>query len=335
VNEWNQTAARITGFHKAEVLERNLVNDFITDDYKAAVKEVLDKALRGEETSNYEFPLFTKAGDQLHLLLNATSRRTKDQVILGVIGIGQDITERKATERMKAEFVSVVSHELRTPLSSISGSLKLLEQGLAGPLPKEAEELTLIASRNCGRLIRLVNDILDLEKFHAGMVKLRVNSANLFEIIEKACAAVSGLATAGQVSVSLPKRIDQRLEVDEDRIVQVLTNLLGNAIQFTPAGGKIHIEHTELESGAHRIAVRDFGEGVKPTEHSMIFDKFRQLDSSDSRAKGGTGLGLAICKSIVDQHGGQIGVENPADGGARFWFVLPSGRDLVTKPSVP
>jgi PAS domain S-box-containing protein len=301
VNEWNQTAARITGFEKLEVLGRNLVSEFIADDYQVAVKEVLDKALLGEEPSNYEFPLFNKAGERREVLLNSTTRRDSSGA---VIGVGQDITERKATERMKTEFVSVVSHELRTPLISISGSLALLDQGLAGPLPEEAQELALIASRNCGRLIRRVNDILDLEKFHAGMVKMRVETSNLFGIIEQASVAVSGLATAEEVSVTLPERTEDWLEVDEERIIQVLTNLMSNAIKFTPAGGAIQIEHTELEDVTHGIAVRDFGEGLKPSEHSIVFDKFRQLDSLDSRAKGGTELGLAICKSIVDQHGG-------------------------------
>ena len=323
INEWNQSAARLTGFRKDEALGRDLVAEFITDDYKAAVRDVLDKALQGVETSNYEFPLFTKSGRQIHLLLNATARRAKDATILGVIGIGQDISERKATERMKAEFVSVVSHELRTPLSSISGSLKLIEEGIVGDLSPEANELAEIASRNCERLIRLVNDILDLEKLQAGMVKLRPGRCSVSEMMTKAIAAVEGLALSEKVTIETTRECATEVWADEDRIIQVLTNLLGNAIKFTPAGTKIRIEHRELAGGAQEISVSDQGPGLIATDHEMVFDKFRQLDSSDSRAKGGTGLGLAICKSIVDQHGGTIGVESPEKGGARFWFVLP------------
>lgn len=323
IDEWNQSAEKLTGFRKDEAMGRDLVGEFITDDYRAAVREVLDKALLGTETSNYEFPLFTKSGNEIYLLLNATSRRAKDATILGVIGIGQDISERKASERMKAEFVSVVSHELRTPLSSISGSLKLMEEGLVGELPAEAFELAEIASRNCGRLIRLVNDILDLEKLQAGMVKLRPRRCSLAAMTAKAIASVEGLALSEGVSIEQVGDFTGTVVADEDRIIQVVTNLLGNAIKFTPAGTAIRLEHLELENGAQRISVTDDGPGLQATDYEMVFDKFRQLDSSDSRAKGGTGLGLAISKSIVDQHGGSIGVESPGDGGARFWFVIP------------
>ena len=323
INEWNQSAEKLTGFRKDEAMGRDLVGEFITDDYKAAVREVLDRALLGIETSNYEFPLFTKSGKEIYLLLNATSRRAKDATILGVIGIGQDISERKASERMKAEFVSVVSHELRTPLSSISGSLRLMEEGLVGELPPEAFELAEIASRNCGRLIRLVNDILDLEKLQAGMVKLRPRECSLAAMTAKAIASVEGLALSEGVSIEQVGDFTGTVVADEDRIIQVVTNLLGNAIKFTPAGTAIRLEHLELENGAQRISVTDEGPGLQATDREMVFDKFRQLDSSDSRAKGGTGLGLAISKSIVDQHGGSIGVESPGDGGARFWFVIP------------
>lgn len=323
INEWNQSAARLTGFGKDEALGRDLVSEFITDDYKAAVREVLDKALLGIETSNYEFPLFTKSGKEIHLLLNATARRAKDATILGVIGIGQDISERKATERMKSEFVSVVSHELRTPLSSISGSLKLIEDGVMGDLPAEASELAEIASRNCDRLIRLVNDILDLEKLQAGMVKLRPGACSVASLTQKAIAAVEGLAVAENVFIEQTGSFVADLWADEDRIIQVLTNLLGNAIKFTPSGSTVRIDHEELEDGSQKISVSDQGPGLSATDHAMVFEKFRQLDSSDSRAKGGTGLGLAICKSIIEQHGGAIGVESAIKGGSSFWFSLP------------
>jgi signal transduction histidine kinase len=252
----------------------------------------------------------------------------------------RDISEWKRVDRMKSEFVSTVSHELRTPLTAIRGSLGLLEGGVVGPLTARASDLVRIAVGNTDRLIRLINDMLDLDKMEAGKLELRLASLTPAGIIR---AAVDGIhAMAEQYDIQLVEHVTALREVegDPDRVLQVLTNLLSNAIKFAPAGSTVEIFATDEDAdtsadaartmpGASRaglpvvrFAVENPGPGIAPAEMDRLFRRFQQLDSSDTRRRGGTGLGLAISKAIVQQHGGTIGAESEP-GKTVFWFELP------------
>ena len=245
------------------------------------------------------------------------------------IAVVEDISERRKIERMKNEFVSVVGHELRTPLTSIRGSLGLLAGGIAGELPSEAEQMVRLAVDNTDRLVRLVNDMLELERFDAGRTALDRRPSDLADLAAIAVQAVEALAEAGGVSLISTVR-GVRLLADPDRVVQALVNLLGNAVKFSPRGGKVTLS-AEARGHMALISVADEGPGIPADKLASIFERFTQVDSSDARDKGGTGLGLAITRAIVERHGGRIWAENGAAGGATFRFTLPvlGGRAAI------
>ncbi len=236
-------------------------------------------------------------------------------------GVVRDITERYEIDRMKNEFISVVSHEIRTPLTSIRGSLGLLTGGVVGDLKPQGAELLTIAVNNTDRLIRLINDILDLEKIESGNMELHIAAHPVEELVERASAEMRGLAENQGIAIEIGAQ-SCLVNADGDAVVQVLTNLLSNAIKFSGSGSRVTVGARRLEEEAE-IRVTDRGRGIPPEAVESVFEKFKQVDSSDSREKGGTGLGLAICKAIVDQHGGRIWVESEVGAGSTFFFTLP------------
>ncbi|MEO5838351.1 MAG: PAS domain S-box protein [Acidimicrobiales bacterium] len=240
-----------------------------------------------------------------------------------------DVTDKREIDRMKSEFISVVSHEMRTPLTSIKGALGLVAGGATGALSDAAQRMIDIAASNTDRLIRLVNDVLDLERIESGRIALVRADIDLSELIHDAVAVMRPVAGREdiQIVVREGELAGPRVMVDGDRIVQTVTNLLSNAVKFSPAHSVVEItvdrgagtEEHELVS----IRVIDHGRGVPEDLVDDIFERFHQVDASDSRDKGGTGLGLAICKSIVQEHGGMIWAEATPGGGATFVFTLP------------
>jgi PAS domain S-box-containing protein len=242
---------------------------------------------------------------------------------LHLVAMIRDISDRKRTEQLKDEFVSTVSHELRTPLTSIAGSLGLLSAGAAGQLPPKAARLIEIAHENCHRLVRLINDILDIEKIESGKLRLRVANVGMAELVARSVEDLRGYA--GQLGVTIEVAggaEDALVRGDADRIVQVITNLVSNAVKFSPAQGVVRIALT-AESGLVRLSIRDHGPGVPDDFRDRIFSKFAQADSTDTRQKGGTGLGLAISKEIVDHHGGRLWFDSVPGEGCTFHVDLP------------
>ncbi len=264
--------------------------------------------------------------------LRCSPALTRDHRISGVVGIATDITERARIERLKNEFVSIVSHELRTPLTSIRGSLGLLDGGVAGQLPGRAHDLVKIALTNTERLIRLVNDILDLDKIETGRLDLRSDSLDPVELADHAIAELAAYAEASGVALIREFSPTSEVRGDRDRLLQVLINLLSNAIKFSKPGDSIRLEIDLARPGAVRFAVCDEGPGIAEDQMPKLFRKFSQLDESDTRATGGSGLGLAISKAIVDAHGGTIGVTSKPGMGARFHFEIPSEVDDRPRP---
>ena len=234
-----------------------------------------------------------------------------------------DVTERREVDRLKREFVSSISHELRTPLTSIRGSLGLLAGGVLGPLPTDAVDIVAVAERNVVRLIGLINDILDLERLEGGRLELEFATIEAAPVVTRALEAVQAFAhTSGVTLVAEPSTA--RVRADADRLVQVLVNLISNAVKFSPAGGVVAVRAVAGPAMAE-FQVEDHGRGVPVALREAIFERYRQVEASDSRSKGGAGLGLAICKSIVEQHGGAIGVRDAGGTGtgSTFWFQVP------------
>jgi PAS domain S-box-containing protein len=239
-----------------------------------------------------------------------------------------DVSERREIDRMKDEFVSVVSHELRTPLTSVRGALQLV---LADPPdfhdPDQAPLLD-IALKNCERLIRIINDILDVSKIEAGKIDLHMRSCAASELVALSMQSVAEVAR--QASVTLESDIEDgagSVHADFDRVVQVLVNLLSNAVKFAPPGSAVTL--SAKRAGDSVVwSVRDRGQGIAEADVPKLFKKFSQIDASATRATGGTGLGLSIVKALVEQHGGTVAVESRLGEGTTFTITLPSGQDV-------
>ncbi len=237
--------------------------------------------------------------------------------------------ERKTLERLKDEFISTVSHELRTPLTSISGSLGLLVGQWAGKLPKPAARLVAIAHANSQRLVRLVNDILDIEKVASGHVMFNLRRVSIRPLLEQVIEDNRGFAEDYGVRIRLSaSSADDDVSTDPDRLAQVVTNLLSNAVKFSPPGGEV-VVGVETNKSFVRISVRDHGAGIPAGFKPRIFEKFAQADATNSRQKGGTGLGLSIVKQIVERLGGKVSFDDAAGGGVIFYVDLPAWADAV------
>ena len=231
--------------------------------------------------------------------------------------------ERKRLERLKDEFVSTVSHELRTPLTSISGSLGLLMGKAAGNLPEATRRLLEIAHNNSQRLVRLINDILDIEKLESGRVVFDLRRIEVRSLVEKTMDSMRGLAEGHAVRVRLAESSAMAdVRADMDRLAQVVTNLLSNAIKFSPPDNEVVVA-IERDADLVRISVRDHGSGVPSDFRSRIFERFAQAEATNARRKGGTGLGLSIVKQIVERLGGEVGFVDAQGGGTIFHFELP------------
>jgi signal transduction histidine kinase len=253
----------------------------------------------------------------------------RGEVIIGadgtpvkMCGTGQDITERREVERAKDEFISMVSHELRTPLTSIRGSLGLLESGALGPLPEKGQRMIEIAVQNTDRLVRLINDILDIERIDSGAIDMHQQPCDAAELIEQAIHGVEQLAADAQVTLTSDGE-PAMLCALPDRVIQTLTNLISNAVKFSPVSGTVRV-CCRRQGGQVLFQVTDEGKGIPADKLGSIFERFQQVDASDAREKGGTGLGLAICRKIVEHHGGRIWVESEPGAGSTFSFVLPA-----------
>ncbi|WP_338847257.1 ATP-binding protein [Massilia sp. W12] len=227
-------------------------------------------------------------------------------------------------EHMKAEFISVVSHELRTPITSIRGALGLLDGGAGGTMPEAAQKLVQIALRNSERLSHLVNDILDMERLMLGKITLQLEKMDLAKLLANAVEANTPYASKLGVAYQLtPSNTPCYVLADEQRLNQVLTNLLSNAAKFSPAGQSVEISLQAMRPTHWRIKVRDHGPGVPASFQEQIFSPFAQADSTNTRQSSGAGLGLHISKTLIERMGGQIGFDNCNDGGASFWIELP------------
>ncbi|HEY4379562.1 MAG TPA: ATP-binding protein [Acidobacteriaceae bacterium] len=232
---------------------------------------------------------------------------------------------RSDLDTVKDEFISTVSHELRTPLTSIRGALGLLSAGLLGNVDPKAQNLLRIASSNTERLIRLINDILDLERMESGRAPLKLRRCSMYDLAHEAVDTMTAMADGAGIRLELTSfapRDSIYFDADSDRILQVLTNLLSNAIKFSPTGSAVAVQ---IDSNPNSLLVKvvDQGRGIPADKLEAVFDRFQQVESSDSSKKGGTGLGLAICRSIIQQHGGAIWAQpNQTGQGTTLWVQL-------------
>jgi len=232
-----------------------------------------------------------------------------------------DVSDRRKLEKLKEEFLAMVSHDLKTPLTSLHGTLVLLLSGAVGGISNEATKIVQQAEEEISRLTRMVIDLLDVARIDAGRMQLHYTLIQLDTLIRRAVTSVQSFADEHAVNIE-SQLTGLEIEVDSDRIVQVLVNLLTNAIKFSPADSKVFVSVEQL-SDSFEVRVTDQGRGIPASHKASIFERFQQVQLTDRSAKGGTGLGLPICKSIVEQHHGSIGVESELSNGSTFWFRLP------------
>ncbi|MGH8237842.1 MAG: response regulator, partial [Steroidobacteraceae bacterium] len=331
IESWSRSAERLFGYTAAEVLRRN-VRVLMPEPHSSAHDSYIRRYLQTGENriigQRREVEALHKDGRRIPVDLGLSEMRIGSRRLF--IGVIRDLSSRQEIEQLKTGFVSTVSHELRTPLTSISGSLGLLAGGIAGALPAKAARLIDIAKLNCERLVRLINDILDLERAESGRLELRLAAQRLKPIVRHAIDANRAYAQTFGASIELAADSDDAsVLVDRDRLIQVLTNILSNAAKFSPRGAAVSVA-IRSEADSVRVTVRDRGPGIAPEFQPRVFQRFAQADSSDSRAKGGTGLGLSIAKTIMERLGGSIGFESAAGEGATFYITLPVRQEMTT-----
>jgi two-component system sensor histidine kinase VicK len=284
----------------------------------------VQKALSGQIVQ-YENQIVLSDGSKRFVSATYIPHFDDRKQIKGFFALMSDISDRKAIERMKDEFISVVSHELRTPLTSLHSALKILATGRLGELSDDGQQMLAIADENTDRLVRLVNNVLDLQRIESGEVTMEKQVCNAKDLAIQATEAMQAMAQQQHIELTT-KLLDIDLWVDSDYILQALTNLLSNAIKFSFSGGKVCLS-VELDKTAVKpqiiFKVSDRGQGIPVDKLETIFERFRQVDSSNSRKKGGTGLGLTICRKIVEQHDGKIWAESVLGEGSTFCFTLP------------
>lgn len=324
ITDWSTRAEVVFGWGREEVLGRPAGEVLLPQARSADLEQALAHYARTGDAGFLNRPLE-------RVLVDRQGREIPVEVRVGLVSTGRerffsafvhDISHRKEIERMKDEFISTVSHELRTPLTAIYGSLNLLTSGMAGELPPEAKQLLGISHESTERLIRLINDLLDLEKIASGKIEYRKQVQPLAPLVQQALRDTQAYADGLHIGLEMRTDANPAVEADADRIVQVCVNLLSNAIKFSPAEGEVEVLVQQREGWA-RVAVVDHGQGVPPEFHDRLFQRFAQADSSDRRAKGGTGLGLAICRSIVEAHGGRMGFTSEPGVRTEFFFELP------------
>ncbi|HEX8704190.1 MAG TPA: ATP-binding protein [Myxococcaceae bacterium] len=321
----SQACARALGYSEAALRDITLLS-LVHEEDRAATGEWLERGARGGPLPRFEHRCRGQDGSWHWLQWSAVSQ-PEDGILYGV---ARDVTqqkqleaERRQVEQMKNEFVSTVSHELRTPLTSIRGALGLLSGGVAGQLSSEAAGMIDIAHKNSERLIRLINDMLDLEKVESGKLDFQLAPVELAPLLGQAAVTHHGYAQERKVTLEVVVEAPgAHALVDEGRLLQVLANLISNALKFSPEG-----ERVVLRLARHgerlRVSVEDRGPGIPEAFRARIFQKFAQADGSDSRRRGGTGLGLSIAHAFMERMGGTLQFTSTEGAGATFWAELP------------
>ena len=326
----NLQAEKQFGYRRDELLGQkvtNIIPKGFAERLIADGKRTAAEALAQQIGTGIELIARRKDGSEFPIEIMLSPLESAEGIL--VTAAIRNISVRKNMERLKDEFVSVVSHELRTPLTSIFGSLSLLMAKPANNLPEPVARLIAIAHANSRRLVRLVNDILDIEKMDSGQVVFNIERVEVRSQVEQAIEANRGFAESHGVQTRLESAdpIDA-VRADSDRLGQVITNLLSNAIKFSPADGEVVVSIGNGPDVVH-ISVRDHGPGIPAEFKPHIFERFAQADVTNARQKGGTGLGLSIVKQIVDRLGGAIGFADAPGGGTIFQLELPCWENVA------
>jgi PAS domain S-box-containing protein len=316
---WNYGAERLYGYSQDEVRGRHV--SLIHNSPQSGVIELFEKIMRGGRIEQMEVVNLTRDGRRLDVAFSVSPVLDRSGAVVGAASIARDITERKQLEQMKDDFVGTVSHELRTPLTAIKGFIELVVDGDAGPLTESQREFLQIASRNTDRLGSLINDLLDVNRIESDLLEIRREETDLNAVLDDVSATFRAMAQAKGLTFHREIGRLPRITGDGPRMVQVFSNLISNAIKYTPAGqigirARADAEHVIVE-------VFDSGIGLTADEQAQLFTKFFRGRNPLVVESGGTGLGLVIAKAIVEKHQGRIEVESRPGQGTKFKVTLP------------
>lgn len=316
--EVNPAATQLLGWTAAELKNLGL-NELIVKSDQEKLRVNLEKAMQSQSKTDFDCQMKTAGGAILYCEWTVQWSPTEQEMFCVI----HDFSDRKRIEQMKKDFFDMISHDMRTPLSSVALAVQAVTDSEVYELPGGARRLLNKAESNAIILIRMVNDLLDMDKFETGKMELSHSTFSLKAVCDEAMNVVSPLAENKEIRL-IGAQTDLDVLADTDRILRVIVNLLANAIKFSPIKGTITL-HIERKNDQAEVSVTDQGRGIPAEMIDAVFDRFTQVRVGDATKKGGTGLGLAICKAFVELHGGQIGVDSEVDKGSRFWFRIPIG----------
>ncbi|MDY6946732.1 MAG: PAS domain S-box protein [Pseudomonadota bacterium] len=323
--EWlrvNQLLCDMLGYSAEELTRTTFQAITYHEDLETDLRQVQQVLAHEIRSYQMEKRYLHKAGHVVWAQLNVSLVSDGSRPLYFVAQI-QDINERKSAERAKAEFLTMVSHELRTPVTALRGALGILAAGAAGELPPKAQALTALADRNADRLHRLVNDILDIDKIESGAFAYRRGDVDLNQLVAQAAIDLKPYADQYQVQIEVHSDLPRAfVHADSDRLMQVLANLISNAVKYSPPGGQIEL-HVSRTQQHIRVSVTDHGEGIPEEFRANIFEKFAQANWTATNPKGGSGLGLNISRAIIEHHGGVLSFRTELRTGSTFYFELP------------
>jgi PAS domain S-box-containing protein len=325
----NERTEEMVGYSESELLGKHVATIF-ADGSNKEEKDFLEQLLQKASERSAELDARRKNGDSLpvEISINRLQMRDGPRLLTTML----DVTERREIERLKQEFVAMISHDLKTPLTSIVGNLALVSANAFGTLNERGKYLVETSEKQGERLINLINDLLFLEKIEAGGFELHATQTDFGDVVQQSIEAVEQTANARSITIEA-KRTDVDIFADGTRLVQVLVNLLGNAIKFSPDHGTVKVVVEERDDWLE-VKVVDQGRGIPEAYRKSIFEKFKQVEIADALERGGTGLGLPICKLIVEKHGGTIGVTSEEGKGSTFWFRIPKKQSAATTTSI-
>ncbi len=321
----NDTELKWLDYKREEIVGKKKFVELLTSDSQKLFPERFAGFKRRGWVRDLEFDLVRKDGTVLPVVLNSTAvwdsqgnyRMSRSTVF--------DNTDRKALERAKDEFISMVGHELRNPLTTIRAGLSLLASGKLGVLNEKGQRLLGIAVEDTERLTRLINDMVDIQRLKLGRFHLARQNCDAAHLVHQAADAAQPLAEKAGIQLEAEAEAAM-LWADPDRVVQTLTNLITNAIRFSPKETTVQVRAARQQDKV-LFQVMDHGCGIEKEMQETVFERFRQVKAAEARSQGGLGLGLAVCRGIVEQHGGRIWVESEPDKGCTFSFTLPAAAE--------